>query len=254
MKVRRHITPKRPQRPRRRSLRWGWLFVLLAAALGYLVTVVWLYPAPVVATDRPAPSVLGHSRTDALQRLTAQGFRGRVIETETHPTLEPGAVVWQDPPPGVSLVPGAVVRLTLSTGPPSNPVPDVVGLEASLARAVLEGVGFRVGSLDSIAAHADPGTVVATRPQAGVARPPGTRLTLVVSRGPANIPVPNLVGLTHRDAWELVEAAGLRVGRVTRRAVAEGEDGRIIDQRPAPGTLAPLGGRVNIVFPRTGRP
>ena len=50
------------------------------------------------------------------------------------------------------------------------------------------------------------------------------------------------------------EIVGLTAGRVTTRNVPEGEAGLIIDQRPAPGTLSPKGGRVNLVFARRGQP
>jgi serine/threonine-protein kinase len=254
MKFRRHTATPRLTGHRARRIVTNGVWVVVAAVVGYLVTVIWLFPAPVVSTDRPTPRVLERPRTEALDALIQAGLRGRVVESEDHPTLPSGTVIWQDPPPGVLLPDGAVVRLTVSSGASVHPIPDVIGLETSLAREVLETAGFGIRRLDTIAALADPGTIVATRPRAGVARAPGTTLTLVVSRGPANIIVPDLRGLTHSEAWDRLEVVGLAAGRVTTRSVFGGETGVIIDQRPAPGTLSPKGGRVNLVFARRGQP
>ena len=145
---------------------------------------------------------------------------------------------------------GAVIRLTISRGPSTRPVPDVVGLDATLAEEILEAGGFEIGRVDSIAALSDLGTIVVTRPAAGVARAPGADVQLVVSQGPAIIPVPNVVGLTHREAWERLDEAGLHVGRVMARPTDAVEPGRVVEQRPAPGTRAPMEGRIDLIFSR----
>jgi len=253
VRFRRHTAPAaRVKLPAKRLVMNG-AWVVLAAVLGYLVTIIWLFPAPVVSGERAVPRVIELSRTDALDRLEKAGLRGRVNDSEPHASIPAGSVMWQDPPPGLVLPEGALVWLTVSSGPAAVPVPDVAGYDANLAKLVLEATGFTIERQDSIAALADPGTVVATRPQAGVARFRGSGLTLVVSRGPANIIVPDLRGLTHAEAWERLALAGLTAGRVTTRDVPGADDGRIVGQRPAPGTLAPQGGRVNLVFARRGR-
>ena len=51
-----------------------------------------------------------------------------------HPTALGGVVIWQDPPADMQLPASAVVHLTVSTGPESSVVPDVVNLNLDLAR------------------------------------------------------------------------------------------------------------------------
>lgn len=259
MKVRRHLPPlkKRSQEGPREPLRLpriklkGFLpWVAGAAVLGYLLTVVWLFPEPMLSSDNPVPRVLDLTQAEAEARLTEAGLRGRVVESEPHPDAARGTVTWQDPPPAIEAPSGAVVRLTISSGPPATPVPDVVGFDAGLATELLEAAGFEVGRIDSIAALSDLGTIVVTRPAAGVARAPGSNVDLVVSQGPAVIPVPNVVGLTHREAWDKLDEAGLHVGRVMVRPTTAVEPGRVVEQRPAPGTRAPMEGRIDLIFSR----
>ena len=78
-----------------------------AFLLGYLVTVFWLFPAPLFRSDHAVPRVLDMGVTAAREKLESQGFRFRIEDQQTDPTAPRGAVVWQDPPPGV------VVELTM---------------------------------------------------------------------------------------------------------------------------------------------
>ncbi|MFZ5625303.1 MAG: PASTA domain-containing protein [Gemmatimonadota bacterium] len=171
----------------RRWLR-GLGIVLGAFAAGWLLTVFVLYPAPLFRKDQRVALVYGLPRAEAQRRITEQGFRVRTAGEEPHPSIPAGSVIWQDPAAGTILPPGSSVRLTMSTGPATNAVPDVVGLDVRQAQRVLSAGGFRVGTIDSVSASAEPGTVIGTRPSEGVGRPPGTPVDLIVSRGRSTQP------------------------------------------------------------------
>jgi serine/threonine-protein kinase len=72
-------------------------------------------------------------------------------------------------------------------------------------------------------------------------------VTLVVSQGPASVPVPNVVGLRQDEARRQLETAGLRVGRVSRSATKKGPPGTVVEQRPAAGTGVTRQARVDLV-------
>jgi beta-lactam-binding protein with PASTA domain len=181
-------------RPRRRrsSLRLGvtWrrffrdiAIVAAVFALGYVISAVWISPAPLFGTrDHSTPRVLGRNQTDARQELTALGFKPRVSGSRAHPTAGAGVVIWQDPPPGVVLSPNSAVTLVVSAGPMPVPVPDIVGLDIATARRILTAAGLKVGDIESVTARREPGVVVATRPAVGSSRRRGARVGLVVSR------------------------------------------------------------------------
>ncbi len=257
MRVRRHQKPLGIPRARIRLPRFklkisGWAWLAVAAVAGYLLTVFWLYPEPMLG-DNKVPRVLDLTGDQALATLADAGLRGRLTGSEPHPQAPAGTVVWQDPPPATAVPAGTVIQLVASEGPPLIPLPDVVGLDAMLAGEILRSAGFELGSVDSIAALSDLGSVVATRPIAGSPRSPGTRVTLVVSQGPAVIAVPDVVGLSYREAYEVLDQAGLRIGRVRERRVAGTAPGLVIEQRPAPGIRSPLEGKVDLTFSREPR-
>lgn len=217
-----------------------------ALALGYFVTCV-AYPAPLVSSDVALDRVLGLPLEAARTELTGQGFRVRIENPVADPVIPSGHVVWQDPPPG-TLLPreGGAVSLTPSSGPAPVAVPDVIGFDLDAARPVVAAAGLRIGTIDSLVSSTDAGVIVATRPETGAFRPPGTTLDLVVSRGAADIRVPNLVGMAREDVRQRLEDAGLKLGTISTRA-GRGTSGEVVEQRPGAGMLSPKGARVSIV-------
>lgn len=160
---------------------------ILAAVfgIGYLLAFVLLSPTSLFSSEHAAPRLLELPRAKAEQELADLGLRARVIGEVTHPTIPVGAVVSQDPPVGTVLPAGGTVQLTLSSGPPVATVPDVIGMVASQATAIVKAAGLRVGMVDSLpGAEREPGVVLGTRPSVGTARQPGDKVDLVVSRGP----------------------------------------------------------------------
>jgi serine/threonine-protein kinase len=250
------MTPPTPVRARyfstiagRRTARQA-LIVAGAFLLGYLVTVFWIFPAPIFSSDHAVDRVLDQGVTAARTRLEQQGFRPAIGDQQTDPTIPKGAVVWQDPPPGTVLPPNSAITLTLSEGPPDVPVPDVAAFPRTLAEHVLTAAGFRIGSVESLPAPSDPETIVSTRPGPGVGRPAGTAIDLVLSSGPAELSVPDVVGRPLAEARDLLQGAGLEVGAVGSRVITGRPPGLVVEQHPAPGTRSSKGQRVDLIVTR----
>jgi beta-lactam-binding protein with PASTA domain len=159
--------------------------ILATFILGYGISALWLTPGSIFSKDHSLPRVLGMPESQARQKLTELGFRPRLDGERPNDVFPTGTVIWQDPPPSTVLQPNSVVQLVLSAGPALVAVPDVIGLNVPQASKILTAAGVRVGAVDSTSAGQEPGVVVATRPAAGVGRPRGAAIALVVSRGPS---------------------------------------------------------------------
>ncbi|HTS87950.1 MAG TPA: PASTA domain-containing protein [Gemmatimonadales bacterium] len=221
--------------------------VLAAFLVGYLITVFWLFPAPLFKRQHATPGLLDMGVTAAREKLEGQGFRFHLDDQETDPTAPKGTVIWQDPPPGVAVEPNAQISLIVSDGPADVPVPDVAAFPRGLAEKVLKTAGFTLGRLDTLPSQNPAGTIVQTRPGPGVARPAGTPIDLVLSSGPAEVSVPGLLGLPVGDARNQIEALGLAVGRITSRFVPGRPEGLVLQQQPSAGTRSPRGARVDLI-------
>lgn len=185
MRARRHVTSGVPlfqSGPGRAFLRDMGL-ILATFIVGYAISALWLSPGSMFSKDHSLPRVLEMREAQARQKLTELGFRPRLDGERPNEVLPAGTVIWQDPPPGTVLQPNSVVQLVLSAGPAMVVVPDVIGLNVPQARTILTAAGVRVGAVDSSAIGQDRGVILATRPSAGVGRPRGAAVALVVSRG-----------------------------------------------------------------------
>jgi len=223
---------------------------LAALVVGYAVAALVLFPAPIFATSKRVPRVIGMTLDDARQAVTNAGLSAERAEDVRHASAPAGTVVWQDPPAGVVVPQGSAVQLSVSQGPPRIPVPDVVGYEESTGRMLIEAAGLRV-AVDPAQTAAPKGVIVNTRPPAGATLVPGGRVTMVVSIGAPTITVPDLIGLTLEEARPILEQVGLTLGTYFRRTSSE-RPGSIIQQTPAAGTLSAPGAAVDVILARRG--
>src|SRR2546428_7793855 len=136
MRVRRHfeslddfkVTPKF----------WKWLGIGIGMVLaGYLTAYLILFPAPLLPGHQAVPRVLGLTLAEAQAEVQKSKLQVNDGGAEPHPTAPAGIVIWQDPPPDVIAPEGAKVTLASSAGPPKIPVPDVSGLDATLAQSLV---------------------------------------------------------------------------------------------------------------------
>lgn len=221
---------------------------LVTAIGGYLVAVLFLFPAPIFAANRSVPPVIGMGREAAREALGALGLTVAEVDRVTHPEIANGDVVWQDPPADVVVPEGTEVRLTVSAGPQRIPVPDIAGYDADNARLLLEAAGLVVGRVESAQAPTPANVAVNTRPPAGTTLLPGTAVTLVVSVGAATIRVPSVIGLGLDSALVTLENAGLALGTNYSRRSNAVEPGQVFFQEPAAGTLSAPGTLVNVIL------
>jgi beta-lactam-binding protein with PASTA domain len=241
--------------------RWGQHRVPLEVAgvlastlvLGYLFAALVLFPAPIFASHRSIPRVLGLQEAKARDALTAAGFGIGDVEREPHPTAPAGTVTWQDPPAEVVAPEATEVALTVSSGPQRIPVPDVAGYDAETARSLIEGAGLRVERIESTQAPTPQNVAVNTRPPAGTTLNPGTEIVLVVSVGAATIRVPTLTGLSVDEARLALETAGLALGTTFPQTTTAAAPGEVFYQDPPAGTLSAPGTVVNVRIARSPR-
>jgi eukaryotic-like serine/threonine-protein kinase len=128
-----------------------------------------------------------------------------------------------------------------------NRVPAVVGLRLPDAVERLRASGYPADPRRRV----DPsrrGRVVEQEPDAGAELDPGRTVVIIVARGRNTVDVPNVVGSPVAEAFERVQAAGLR-GRAVQ-AFARQARGRVVRQRPAAGDEAPRGATVVLTVSR----
>jgi serine/threonine-protein kinase len=182
------------------------------------------------------PRVEGMELEEARARLEADGFVVDV-QPENSDEVEEGIVIRTDPPFGEMAEQGSEVRVFVSIGSETIPVPVVVGLTLDAARQAITDAGLEVGEVTE---RPDPerpeGIVIESNPAAGVEIGPSIPVDLVVSSGPEEVAVPNVANLSERDAITAITQSGLQfiVNDEFHQTVPEGF---VIRQDPAAGTM-----------------
>jgi eukaryotic-like serine/threonine-protein kinase len=185
-----------------------------------------------------------------LTRRPAGAATGRLEDLEirfskqsgTSLTIPKGSVIATRPAAGTVLKASQVVTVVVSTGKPKVPVPDVAGRRAESAEDVLVAAHLRVRRERVFDDTIPNGRAVGTDPGTGSAVPWGSTVVLRVSKGPDLVEVPEVVGLSKREAEQRLAAAGLRA----RYVLPVGS--RVVEQSPAPGQQAKRGSEVRLLL------
>ena len=120
-------------------------------------------------------------------------------------------------------------------------VPDVVGEKLAKAEAELEDAGFAV-EVETQTSEEQKNTVLTQNPEGETEAEEGSTVTLVVSAGPEQVEVPDVVGLSQQSAIDQVQAEGLLVD--TQPVDSDQAAGTVISTDPAGGTLVDVGSTV----------
>lgn len=197
------------------------------------------------------PAVVSLDAASAAEVLEAAGFRPQVEETFDD-TVAAGLVISQEPAAGALVQRLEPVVVTVSRGPSLAPLPNVAGLSAADARALLDQRGFQVIEVAAFSEDVPAGTVLGQEPLAGAVVDRRSVVVLQISRGVEIVPVPLVVGRAEDDARRAVELAGLALGEPTYVEDDSAPNGVVVAQLPASGEGAPSGSDVQLTVVRIG--
>ena len=204
-----------------------------------------LIPDPVLVT---VPNVVGQAQATAESNITGAGLAVGTVTTANSPTIPAGNVIRQNPVSGTEVSPGSAVALVVSLGPAQVTVPNVVGQVQATAETNITGASLTVGTITPQSSPTVPaGSVISQTPLAGTSVPLSSAVNLVVSTGPGQVAVPDVVGLLQATAETNIAAAGLVVGTVTPASSSTVPAGNVISQTPISGTSVTTGSAVNLV-------
>jgi len=146
------------------------------------------------------PDVNQLTVAQAQERLAAVGLAVRDTVSQMSPSVPPGKILEQMPRPHTRVKPDRGVRVVVSRGRLEQRVPQIAGQTLRYARIALSRDGYELGEVlrvpsDRVARN----FVMASEPPQDEVAPPGQRVNLLVSDGPA------------RRTWVMPDLAGEEV-------------------------------------------
>lgn len=189
--------------------------------------------------------------------------RTKVLPTVPPPTALPDEVyrqIEEEPPSQLPFIITAfgllaalgillfiLFQATGGSGEDTVPVPDVTGMTQEAALQALRAEDLVGNLVPETNDEIEAGIVIRTDPAAEEPAEVGSIVTVYVSSGPAEVPVPPVVGQPLETARQMIEAAGLTEGQVTDRPDADFQPGVVLEQNPPAGVRVGSGAPINLV-------
>ena len=205
---------------------------------GATVTLVLSLGPPPVAV----PDVTGSSLDDATRAIQDTNLALGDVHRIYSPTVHEGDVVRQDPSIGKAPR-GSTVQLWVSKGRAPVPIPAVVGKQQNRAERLLRDAGFKPVVAVAFSDQIGRGLVISVDPQEATPTAYRSAVTITVSQGPQEFPVPNFSGLAPAVAEQRAHAYGLQVSFFNIPGTSATH---VISQTPTPGTTVRYGDTVTL--------
>jgi beta-lactam-binding protein with PASTA domain len=190
------------------------------------------------------PSLVGLSKQRALNRAGSLDLKIDVVDRRHHADIRRGGIISQDPANGV-LKEGMTIDVVVSSGPPRWTVPNVVGATLEAATVQLRASRFEVGGVER--AHSiEPAGIVIEQSARDEKLPIGSAISLVVSKGPQTLSVPDVAGMAPSEAKSTLKSAGFVVELTTGYSDSV-EEGVVIGTTPAAGSAANEGSTIQVL-------
>ena len=166
-------------------------------------------------TTVDVPNVVGKQVSVAKNILEDKHLRVSTSEV-TNPDVPAGQVISQTPGAGEKVKEQRTIHLVVSKGVGDITVPDLSGLTVDQARQRLKDVGLVVGKVTQQSVDNKPdGVIIAQSPSGDSKVSKGTTIDLVVNKVKAKkIQMPNVIGMTLKDARDTLSNAHLGVNQV----------------------------------------
>lgn len=237
---------------------FNWKVLLnLVIAIGVFAGLVWLTFRWLEhhtnhGQEIPVPNIVNKSIHDAVKILDDTGLEYEVDSANYNPKFRPFQVLQVYPAPGSRVKDGRTVHLTVNprTWAPIA-VPDVINKYSGLAFQRLDQVGLKIG--DTIYEPSIQKDALLRILYKGNAVNPGARLPrfsvidVVVGSGPMrNISIPNVVGLTVKEARAVITKSMFEVGLVEHEDGSKDESDIIYYQDPASGDVRDQGMQIDL--------
>ncbi|KUM40649.1 Stk1 family PASTA domain-containing Ser/Thr kinase [Arthrobacter sp. EpRS71] len=230
-------TPSRPLRegnPRRRGIIWTIVIVILATLAASAGWFFGMGPG----SPGTVPDVKNKTVAEAQQLLRTAGFNSEPRDVFDDDILA-GLAVGTEPESGAEVRKFQPITLFVSKGAQLFPLSGVVGGTLNEAKIALNAAEMALGEVTEAFDEKVPaGVVISQDPAKGTEVRHGTPVSLVVSKGPQPIPVPDVRGLAQDAAVKALQDAGLKAviapETVNDKTVPKGA---VVSQLPANGTL-----------------
>jgi len=189
------------------------------------------------------PDLVGKTLDEASQALADLNLVVGAVEERYDDAVPTGVVMEQGTPKDEAVRRDTPVDLVVSKGREPLVVPALAGQGADEAERALQDLGLKVKDSEEFSGTVPNDRVIRTDPAEGTSLFRGDTVTLVVSKGPEKVKVPNVEGKKVAEARQILEAEGFKV-EVTQ--VLPAGPNQVLRTTPGKGATVPGGSTVRL--------
>lgn len=223
------------------------LLVFFLASIAFLSALITMRFA-IEGREVKTPDLVGLSVTQAERQAGNRGLHMR-IEDRIYSSLPKDAVVRQSPASGSDLKKGEWVHVVASLGAQTTTIPQLDERSLHAAEIELLSEGLQTGEISSVhLAGFAPDLVLQQNPPAGSTNATSPHIDMLLSIGAPEVAyvMPVLEGLTEAEAQQRLDAAGLKLGKITPLPLTGKPAGTVTSQLPLRGARVTPGESVEL--------
>jgi eukaryotic-like serine/threonine-protein kinase len=244
------LPPAAPEDGGRR--RWWIPALIILLILAVLGGGLYLLASSLLSTNTDSvnvPDVRGFTEEAATRTLRDAGFEVTPEFQVTTDQGKIGEVIEQSPDAGSLLAKGETVTITVGKRPAQVEVPKLTGLTQDEAVAALEAAHLALGATSTQPSEEPDGTVISQDPLPGERVDKNSSVDIVLSQGPSEVTVPDVVCESLGKAESDLNKAGFQVvtSEETQFNVECPKNGRVAAQDPPGNSSAPSGSTVTLI-------
>lgn len=221
-------------------------------SIAWAIVALLLFPDEGPAPNIAVPAVVGLRFEEAERKLSEVGLKAALGETQPSNTAPRQYVIAQTPAAGTAVGPEVVVTLDVSAGQLRTQVPGLPGMSRDDAVAALRTANLELGQVIERPGPEARGTVLSSEPGSGQQVPQGTPVELVISTGPSELRMPDIVGRELFEVRATLEQLGLHISETQYDSTSALPVGLVLAQVPVAGSVVTVTDFITIRV--SGRP
>lgn len=249
-------TPQKPKSEEDRKRKKKIVFITAGVVAALVILLAVLFATGVLgggSSDEEqvtVPDLTNLSLSDAKAELEDLGLKIKEGDPVPSKTIKEGKVVSQTPIKGTKVKKGKTITVQLSEGDKKGLVPSLINKQY-VSRGDLETLlaeyGYKLGEVKEEESDYEKGMIIAQDPAAGSTAEEGTYINITVSKGKAELVMPDLSGMTEEDVKAEMDKMEIYV-EFSYEESSTVNPGYVINQSPSKGTKLEQRGRVSVVI------
>lgn len=240
------------EKPKRSKLAIiGVVVVALLLSLGVFVTLTYnTIKDNLKSTVVTVPDTVNQPYEEAVQVLQGLGLYVDISEKKFDQEIPKGNIIAQSVDEGTSVKEGFTISLTVSNGPITTKVPNLLQKELSEAQLILENNQLTIGTVDYVNNDLPKGYILEQDPKPGMSTAEDSVVNLVVSEGKEieTVILPSILGKTLEEARTTLNPLNVYVGNIAYNYSSEYSADTVMSQSTRGGSEVKEGAYINVVI------